>query len=338
MTQETIGEAFMRPFQQGIRSGQAEQRIIQKGQLSSDRLAQQDRLSNARMQNQWAIGQMRMMIMQQQLAQMKQSQQIDLARLKQSQDELAEKKNEFDLNRQDKLTGVDSPSGKGSALLQTQNDLMSIVKKFDAYDPKTGNVDKSKIPAMWRQRLNQDLLYIQQHGSNPLAMKRILQFSNVKSTIDGVDLAPLKHYSGALGKARLYKDKKLSGLGAAPDVYNKYQTLVETKIPLAAEQVGQAFGGSVQQYATDVRNSAIANNNWTNNPELIESKWKAFTDLVDAEHKNALADATNPDFAFGDSADVGTNAFKESGEDASGKGSSPVKKIVKLKMVDGELQ
>jgi hypothetical protein len=333
MAGETIGEAFMRPFEEGIRSGQSAERIAISQQRANDAATFQ----NARLQNMQLMSQMKLLMMQKQLAAMKQGQSIKIAQLQQSQNDYNEKVREFNINEQDKLNGIGNSSSKGSATMQAQNDIANIVKQYGALDEKTGKVDMSKIPDFYRQRVNQDLNYIQQHGSPSLAIKRILQFSNVKSTIDNVDISPLQYYSGALGKLAFKKDKAAAALGFPMKKFNAYETLVKTQIPLAAEQIGQAFGGSVQESASDIRQRAISDNDWSSNPELVKSQWDAIVNLANSEYKNALSQATNPSFEFGQSSDVGINAFDNSNSEES-QPKDKAKKIIKLVMINGELQ
>lgn len=339
------------PFESGLDTVSRLQERKNRGQVSQQRAntyaqsaGDRSKLNSAR------IEQIRARIAQMPQQMHMQQQRIDNDSIMTKIQELGLQLKERELK--DKENGVfQDGGGKGSTMRQAQQDIKKIVDQFSAYDSKTGSVDMSKIPAYYQQEINQNLQYIQKQGGNPLAMKRVLQFANVQSTISGVDISPLQHYSGVIGKGRLKRDSIASGLGHSSKEFNDYQTLVGTIIPIAMEQIGQAFGGSVQEYATQVRQQAMHDPSWTHNPELVKSQWEALVNIATSEGNNAKAMATNPNFISTGDTSTAPNAFSGKGgsqsqpspqpssQDSSKKDTAEaVKKVVTLKRVGGGFQ
>lgn len=182
------------------------------------------------------------------------------------------------------------------AFAYAQNDALSIAQQFGALDPSTGKIDRNKIPGSYREKFDQDMLYAQKSSTTTYLEKRISQMKNTLDSINKIDIKPLQHYAGAQGQARLKRDAYLKRSGQQPKIYDDYTNLVNTVIPTAAEQLGQAFGGSVQENATNIRNKAFYDKSWASNPDIVAKSIASLRDVAQTELANEVNQATNSDF------------------------------------------
>ncbi len=273
----------------------------QRLQLEKERMDQNNKIQQERIDNQRTFQQAQLMMAQLRLQGMQQANAL-------KQQELAEKVREY--NESQKAGG---PKGRQSTQMQAQNDILDIANSYDAMDPETGKIDMSKIPAYYQQRIQEDELYIQKQGGTAYGQKRILQFSNALASMESKNIEPLEYYSGEKGKARLKRDQiKALITGDVPEELQKYNTLVRTTIPNAAEQIGQAFGGSVQEYATSVRNNAFYDKGWINDPDQVLDQWNELHDIAVTEKNNAMAQFSNPEFNLTGNTATGTDIFQTS--------------------------
>jgi len=279
MPKQLLGQAFMQPYEEATRA-QSNRAMTQnremRTQLMPQQVAQRQNYQNARIQN-----------MQQRIQQMQ-------GTLKLNRDRFNESVRQFNELLPYREKQMSMGGARAPAVLQMQNDALQIAQQFGAID-KDGNVDPEKIPAVFRQRYNTDMLYAQKSGMFQYSAKRINQMKNALDTVNSIDTKPLEHYSGKGGAARLAIDQKLPA-SQQPEIYNQYEKIVNTAIPYAAEQIGQAFGGSVQKEAMEVRSRSLTDPRMRSNPDIVRKQIDYMKQLVSTELANNLNQALNPSF------------------------------------------
>lgn len=313
MTGETIGEAFMRPFEEGIRSGQAAQRVA----ISQQRANNSASFQNARLQNMQLMTQMRMMMLEKQLMAMKQGQALKLAQLQQSQNDYNEKIREFNINEQDKLKGIGAGAGRSTAELTNLNAAKAILDKWNAYDAQ-GNPDLSKITSGFDLDSYNKLMGAAEKGSSDAATRtRYVKGVQLQNTINQIDPQILANYAGAEGKAALATDLATAkSTGTEPEQLKQYKAIINTLIPTVEGQATGYWGTSITPEEQDkIANMVNASSNWLNNPDDVLQEFSTFKDMVNSELAISSAALTGGDFYTNPNS--GINAVKNTPPTAS---------------------
>lgn len=331
MAGETIGEAFMRPFEEGIRSGQSQERIA----ISEQRANNSNDMQRARLQNMNLMNQMRMMMMQQKLGLMKQGQALKIAQLQQSQNDSNEKIREFNINENDKLKGIGAPKGRSTAEIQNIGAAREILDKYNAWSP-TGP-DLSKITNSFDLGAYNKLMGASEKGASDAQTRvRYGKGKQLQNTVNQIDPQVLANYTGLEGNARMGADLMIAkNTKHEPEQLKKYKVIVNTLIPAIEGQATGYWGTSITPEEQEKISGMIdASHDWKNNPEDVLEEFNSFSDLVNSELSISSQALTDSDFYSNPQPDSGSINANSSSPNKN----TPTKKIVKLMMVNGELQ
>lgn len=174
------------------------------------------------------------------------------------------------------------PMGSGQPMGQNmppQNMGDNVPRATPAYGPAfithPGDVDDFK-------RVGQ--LTTLKDSSDANTRQRVLYGNSVLKTMQMINPVITK-FAGPQGKAELAKQAAIAASGGTPsNDYIAYRNAVDTFIPLASEQIGKFYSGSVRDEALRNRMKIIFNKDaWLTNPQIALSNFNAVKDIIEKE-------------------------------------------------------
>jgi hypothetical protein len=112
--------------------------------------------------------------------------------------------------------------------------------------------------------------------------KKNLYATNIEKTLDTIDPNIISQYSGISGKAKLAQDTMLATRGQAPQDYQEYQSLVNTKIPMLTSQIRQFYGDSIQPSVRE-HLQALGNTSTWQDPAIALKRYNDLTKILGTE-------------------------------------------------------
>lgn len=129
--------------------------------------------------------------------------------------------------------------------------------------------------------------------SDQQTRQKIGYVTNLDATLGRVDPDKLTQYSGFFGGLEKFGNKALSGVGLETQNYDDYTTNT-TDATLAAKQLRQFLGDSIQPSAAKKLDALTNPESWTKNPKQAKAQFQEFLNTYNKEAKTYRRMANDP--------------------------------------------
>jgi len=123
--------------------------------------------------------------------------------------------------------------------------------------------------------------------------QKIGYVTNLDATLSRIDPEKLTQYSGEVGSIESFINKAASSVGAETKNYDEYLRNV-TSATLAAKQLRQFLGDSIQPHAAKKLEALTNPSTWTKNPKQAKMQLKEFMDVYKKESQTYRDLANHP--------------------------------------------
>lgn len=177
---------------------------------------------------------------------------------------------------------------------------------LDLNDIKAGflpntNRQTRLTPEQQTKLTNQYELAKQKYINDQQTRQKIAYSTNLDTTLGRIDPDKLTQYSGGLGGLQKLGNKVLSNVGLETQNYDDYTTNV-TDATLAAKQLRQFLGDSIQPSAAKKLEALTNPESWTKNPKQAKAQFQEFLKTYNKESQTYRRMANDPSI-YGENGD-----------------------------------
>jgi hypothetical protein len=163
-------------------------------------------------------------------------------------------------------------------------------------------------PEQQRNMLNKNELMIYKITGDPKTREKIGYSTNLDTTLGKINPDKLTQYSGFFGGLQKQVNKVLSNFDLESQNYDDYTTNV-TDAALAAKQLRQFLGDSIQPAAAEKLDALTNPETWSKNPKQAKAQLQEFLNTYKQEAQTYRRMANDPSIYYGQGEEQGNEYY-----------------------------